>query len=487
MAERSRRQPAGPAEPIIVEGRVPPHDLDAEAAVLSAIMVDPVALDKVIDLLKAEHFYSEAHRQIYAAACELRSRGQPVDVVQVGTWLKSRERIAQVGGMGYLTEVLNAAPAVANVRAYAETIEKKARVRELIATCQRIAAQGYVDHGDADAFIQESAAKVHSIACASFRSEPEELHKILRTNFEELSAAAARGDEMTGVPTGFDRYDRMTAGLHDGDYTIVAGRPGMAKTSLALAFTLNVAASMAAGGSMTRGVVFFSLEMPKAQIGHRVLCSESRVDLAKMRTPTHLSMTDWTRMTEAAKQLGRLKIWVDDTPAVKLVEVAAKVRRLQTSFDVRDATTGHYRQRISLVVVDYLQLMSGTGDEQSREQEVGRLSRGLKAMAKELGVPVISLAQLNRAPEMRKDKRPVLSDLRESGSLEQDADNVVMLYRDEYYDPDSPERNITELIIAKQRNGPTGTAKVRFDREYTRFDNLAESEYPDDDRAGADA
>jgi replicative DNA helicase len=470
---------------------VPPHDLDAEAAVLSAVMIDERALDKVIDLLKAEHFYAEAHRQIYAAACDLRSSGQPVDIVQVGTWLKSRERIAQVGGMGYLTEVLNAAPAVANVRAYAVTIEKKARVRELIATCQRIAAQGYVDYGDADAFIQDAASKVHAIACATFRSEPTALIDILQENFEELSAAAARGEEMTGTPTGFTRYDRMTAGLHDGDLTIIAARPGMGKTALVLDIASNVAsvrvrdaAEAARSETVERGVVVFSLEMPRSQIGNRMVCSAGRVDLGKIRTPMHLAPSDWGRMTEGAKHLGALRIWIDDTPAISLVEIAAKIRRLQSMFDAVDPKTGKVRRRVALGILDYLQLMSGRGDERSREQEISMLSRGLKGLAKELRMPIIALAQLNRAPELRKDRRPVLSDLRESGAIEQDADNICFVYRDDYYNPDTAERNIAELIIAKQRNGPTGTAKVRFDREYTRFDNLAEGEWEERDPTG---
>jgi replicative DNA helicase len=467
--------------------------LDAEAAVLSAVMVDPSALDKVLEFLKAEHFYSEAHRQIYAAACELRSRGKPVDVVQVGTWLKDDGRIAQVGGMGYLTEILNAAPAVTNVRAYAETIEKKSRVRELIATCQRIAAQGYVDYGDADDFIQDSAAKVHAIACKTFRSEPAALIDILQENFEELSAAAARGEEMTGTPTGFTRYDRMTAGLHDGDLTIIAARPGMGKTSLVLDIASNVAsvrvrdaAEAARSEAVERGVIVFSLEMPKSQIGNRMVCSAGRIDLAKIRTPMHLAPSDWNRMTEGAQTLGALRIWVDDTPAITLLEAAAKIRRLQAMFDLNDPTTGKPKRRIALGIFDYLQLMRGRGDEDSREREISMLSRGLKALAKELGLPIIALAQLNRAPELRKDRRPVLSDLRESGAIEQDADNICFVYRDEYYNPDTADRNIAELIIAKQRNGPTGTAKVRFDREYTRFDNLAEGEWEERDRAGAD-
>jgi replicative DNA helicase len=476
--------------PLTIEGRVPPHDLDAEAAVLSAVMIDTLALDKVLEFLKPEHFYSEAHRRIYESAVALRAEGKPVDVVQIGTWLKNRERIAQVGGMGYLTEVLNAAPAVANVAAYGRTIHEKWRVRQLIATCQRVAAQGYIDYGEAQAFIDGAEQSVYEIARTPESSSVERLRDVVKKAFKQLNEAVKRGDRITGIPTGFDRYDRMTAGLHDGELTIVAARPGMGKTSFVLNVAVNVASPKQRESANDpnqrwedpgRGVVVFSLEMPREQIANRMVCSEARVDVSKIRTGL-LAPSDWSRLTQAAAFLHGLPVWIDDSPALGILELRAKVRRLQAEFDKTDED-GKKSQRIGLVVVDYLQLMRGRDGVNSREQEISEISRGLKGLAKELMVPVIALSQLNRAVETRseKSKRPQLSDLRESGAIEQDADNICFIYRDEYYNRETTaDRNVAELIIAKQRNGPTDTVRVRFDREYTRFDNLAEGDYPEE-------
>jgi replicative DNA helicase len=479
-------------EPLIIEGRVPPHDLDAEAAVLSALMLDTSALDRVLEFLKPEHFYSEAHRRIFEAAIELRSVGQPVDVVQIGTWLKNRDRIAQIGGMSYLTELLNAAPAVANVAAYGRTIHEKFRVRQLIATCQRVSAQGYLDYGEAQQYIDGAEQDIYEIARTPESSSVEKLLDVMKKSFKALTEAMQRGDRITGTPSGFDRYDRLTAGLHPGDLSIVAARPGMGKTSFVLNVATNVASPRGrenpnAKGEEGRwdepgpGVAVFSLEMPREQIANRMLCSEARVDVGKLRQG-HLGPQDWSKLTQAASYLGSLPIWIDDTPSLSILELRAKVRRLQAEFDRPDPNGGRPKKRIGLVIVDYLQLMKGRDGAQSREQEISEISRGLKGLAKELYLPVIALSQLNRAVETRseKSKRPQLSDLRESGAIEQDADNIVFIYRDEYYNREATtEPNIAELIIAKQRNGPTGTAKVRFDNAYTRFDNLADGEFED--------
>jgi len=472
-----------------IEGRVPPHDLDAEAAVLSAVMLDGQALDRVLEFLKPDHFYSEAHRRIFESAIELHRVGQPVDVVQVGSWLKSRDRLAQVGGMPYLTELLNAAPAVANVAAYGRTIHEKSRVRQLIMTCQRVAAEGYIDYGETQTFIDGAEQAIYEIARTPESSSVERLLDVMKKSFKQLTDAMQRGDRITGVSTGFDRYDRLTAGLHEGDLTIVAARPGMGKTSFVLNVAVNVASPKgreAATDPTQRwedpgvGVVVFSLEMPREQIANRMVCCEGKVDVGKVRQG-FLNQQDWNRLTQSASFLGGLPIWIDDTPALGILELRAKVRRLQAEFDRVDET-GRKIKKIGLVIVDYLQLMKGRDGVSSREQEISEISRGLKALAKELKVPVIALSQLNRAVETRseKSKRPQLSDLRESGAIEQDADNICFIYRDDYYNKEaSTEPNIAELIIAKQRNGPTGTVKVRFDREYTRFDNLAEGDYPD--------
>ena len=474
--------------PPVVEGRVPPHDLEAEAAVLSAAMLDTSAMDKITDL-KPEYFYSEAHRRIFEACVELKSMSQPVDVLQVQTWLRDRQRLAQIGGAGYLTEILDAAPFVTNVAAYASTIHEKYRIRQLILACQRVAATGYVDYGEAQGFIDGAEQAIYNIARTSSKQSVEKLIDVMKKSFKRLNDAVARGDRITGVPTGFDRYDRMTAGLHEGDLTIVAARPGMGKTS----FVLNLAANIASpkgrevdGDPSQRweeagvGCAIFSLEMPREQLANRMVCAEAKVDVSKMRTG-YLSPQDWSKLTQAASFLGGLPVWIDDSPGLSIIELRAKVRRLQSEYDTRD-DEGRKVRKLGCVIIDYLQLMKGRDGVQSREQEISEISRGLKGLAKELEVPVIALSQLNRAVETRseKSKRPLISDLRESGAIEQDADNIIFIYRDDYYNKeDSAEPNIAELIIAKQRNGPTGTAKVRFDKQWTRFDNLAEGEYED--------
>jgi replicative DNA helicase len=483
----------GQAEGIsAVEGRVPPHDLDAEGAVISAVMVDPGALDKVNEFLKPEHFYSEAHRRIFEACVELSSTGRPVDVVQVATWLRDRERLAQVGGMAYLTEVLNTAPAVANVTAYGKTIHEKWRVRQLILTCQRVTSQGYAGYGEAQSFIDGAEQAVYDIARTRESSSVYMLRDVMRDTFKKIEKANARGRRITGIATGFDRYDRMTSGLHDGELTIVAARPGMGKTSLVLNMAANVASPQqleSAHDPNERweepgyGVVVFSLEMPREQIVNRMLCSEAKVDVSRVRTGM-LTPSDWSKLTQAASHLGSLSIWVDDTPALALLELRSKVRRLQADYDRVDEATGEKKQRIGLVMVDYLQLMRGRENANSREQEISEISRGLKQLAKELSLPVIALSQLNRAVETRgeKSKRPQLSDLRESGAIEQDADNICFIYRDEYYNKETADRTVAELIIAKQRNGPTDTVRVKFDAQYTRFENLNEGEYSGDNQ-----
>jgi len=477
-----------PENPPTIEGRVPPHDLDAEAAVLSAAMLDPSALDKVVEL-KPEYFYSEAHRRIFEACVELKSSGSPIDVVQVGSFLKDRQRLAQVGGMPYLGQVLDAAPVVANVAAYGRIIHEKYRIRQLILACQRVSAQGYGDYGDPQAFIDGAEQAIYNLARTSSKQSVEKLLDVMKKAFAKLNDAVARGDRITGVSTGFDRFDRQTAGLHEGDLTIIAARPGMGKTS----FVLNLASNIAkpkhnelANDPSQRwdepgvGCAIFSLEMPREQLANRLVCAEARVDVSKMRTG-FLGPTDWNKLTMAASALGNLPIWIDDSSGLSLLELRSKVRRIQAEYDQRDES-GKKIRKLGCVIIDYLQLMKGRDGVTSREQEISEISRGLKGLAKELELPVIALSQLNRAVETRSDKskRPMISDLRESGAIEQDADNIIFIYRDDYYNPETPEQGVAELIVAKQRNGPTGTVKVRFDKQWTRFDNLAEGEFEDD-------
>ncbi|WP_437722352.1 replicative DNA helicase [Sorangium sp. So ce861] len=492
MMERRGQRPQR-IEPPIVAGRVPPHDLDAEAAVLSAILLHRDALDRVLEILKADHFYSEANSRIYEAAQELASAGTPIDIVSVASWLRDRERLAQVGGAAYLAQLADATPAVAHVGAHARVVYEKWRVRQLIATCQRVAAEGYGDVGVVQEFIDGAEQAVYQLARTPQGTSTQPIAQVLKAAFEQITAAAERGDRITGISTGFEKLDAKTAGLHDGDLSIVAARPGMGKTSFVLNLAVNVASPRTvsspgpdqAGHGIERhepgfGAAVFSLEMPREQLATRMVCSEGRVDVGKLRQG-FLQPDDWRRLTEAASFLSTLPIWIDDTPAISLLELRAKVRRIQAEYD-RPPSDGSSGRRVGLVVIDYLQLMKGRDGVSSREQEISEISRGLKQLAKELKVAVIALSQLNRAVETRttKDKRPQLSDLRESGAIEQDADNIIFIYRDEYYNPETTNhKGIAELIVAKQRNGPTGKVLTRFTSSCTRFDNLAPGDYPD--------
>jgi len=469
-------------EPPVVGGRVPPHDLDAEAAVLSAILLDRDALDRVLEFLKPDHFYSEANGRIFEAATKLALDGTPIDIVSVASWLRDREKLVQVGGAGYLAQLSDATPAVAHVGAHAKTVREKWRVRQLIATCQRIAAEGYGDTGAVQEFIDGAEQAVYELARTPESTAVVPIAHALKEAFQQITAAAARGDRITGRSTGYEKLDAKIAGLHDGDLTIVAARPGMGKTSFVLNLAVNIASPRAVeGGAQTMdGVAVFSLEMPREQLATRMVCSEGRVDLGKLRQGM-LQADDWRRLNEAASYLSSLPIWLDDTPAIGVLELRAKVRRMQAEYN-RPATPTTPERRLGLVVIDYLQLMKGRDGVASREQEISEISRALKGLAKELRIPVIALSQLNRAVETRstKDKRPQLSDLRESGAIEQDADTIIFIFRPEYYDENTPLKGVAELIIAKQRNGPTGKVLTKFAEAYTRFDNLDPRDYPAD-------
>lgn len=485
-------------EPPIIDGRVPPHDLDAEAAVLSAILLSREALDKVLEILKPEHFYSDANGRIYEAAQELAIGGRPIDIVSVASWFRDRDRVGQIGGLAYLGQLADATPAVAHIAEHAQAVYECWRMRSLIATCQRIAAQGYGDVGDRQTFIDGAEHDIYQLARTESRTTVQPVRQVLASAFKQITDAAERGQRITGISTGYDKLDGKTAGLHAGDLTIVAARPGMGKTSLVLNIGVNVASprvepQAANGGGEEHqepgyGVVIFSLEMPREQLAVRMVCAEGRVDVGKVRQG-FLQVDDWRRLTEAASYLSCLPLWIDDTSALGILELRAKVRRIQAEYNreavAADPARGIKAQperKVGLVVVDYLQLMKGSGNTGSREQEISEISRGLKALAKELAVPVIALSQLNRAVETRttKDRRPILSDLRESGAVEQDADTVIFIYRDEYYNPETTNaKGIAELIIAKQRNGPTGKVMTRFSASCTRFDNLAAGDYPE--------
>jgi replicative DNA helicase len=472
-------------------GRVPPHDLDAEGAVLSAILNERDSLDKVQELLQSQHFYSPANKRIYDACIALTQEGQPIDAITVAGWLKSREKLQEVGGVPYIARIVDAVPSVANVEAYARIVREKWRMRSLIATCQQVTAEGYGDVGQVQSFIDNAEQAIYAIARTPESSTVTPIRDAIVAVFKKLQEAGQRGARVTGISTGFTKLDRLTAGLHEGDLNIVAARPGMGKTSYVLNVAMNVAApyilqpeegsNEAPTEHPGAGVVVFSLEMPREQLAMRMVCSEGLVDVGKIRSGM-LQREDWNKLTQAASFLSQIPIWLDDTPAITVLDLRSKVRRIQAEWN-REAEEGKPERRLGLVVIDYLQLMKGRDGVNSREQEISEISRGLKQLAKELKVAVIALSQLNRAVETRagKDKRPQLSDLRESGAIEQDADSISFIYRDEYYNKEaSPFKGIAEIIVAKQRNGPTGTVPVKFTSAYTRFDNLSDEEIPEE-------
>ena len=470
-------------------GRVPPHDLDAEAAVLSAVMLSHEAFDRVAEFLRPEHFYSGANQRVFEAVLELQSESHPVDVVTVAGWLRDKNLLQQIGGTPYLAQLTDAIPTIAHVETHGRLVKEKWRLRRVIATCQDFAALGYGDCGEIQGFIDQTEQAIFDLARQPEGSKLTSLKHAIHGAFGILSEAAKRGGGITGMATGFIDLDRMCAGLHPGDLYIVAARPGMGKTS----FVLNLAAQLAetrrvqTEGSADpveefgTGVVFFSLEMPREQLAARMLASDARVDVSKIRSG-NIGKDDWINLTEAASRLGHLPLWLDDTPAISLLDVRARVRRLQAEVE-RRGSDGPKARKVGLVCIDYLQLMSGRPGVQNREQEISELSRGLKQLAKEMGVAVIALSQLNRSVETRttKDKRPQLSDLRESGAIEQDADTIMFIYRDDYYFPETTEPDVAEIIIAKQRNGPTGKFKLHFNKACTRFENRAPDTYEFDD------
>ncbi len=427
---------------------------------LGGILLENDAMNVVLEVLSLEDFYSEANAKIFDAMCELFRRNQPVDQVTLREALVHAGKLASVGGDEYLLSLTNTIPTVSNIKTHARIVREKSIVRNLIQVCHEVTARGYGDYGAVEEFLDEAESSVFAVARERARNPYEHVKEVVMRTFQEIHETANRGETITGLPTGFLLLDKLTAGMHAGDLIIVAGRPGMGKTS----FALNVAHN--ACHATKAPVAVFSLEMPKGQLVRRLLGAEARVDGNRIRTG-QLHKDDWPKLADAAGTLSELPIWIDDTPAITLLELRAKARRLRSEIG------------LSLLVVDYLQLMRSGSRNDSREQEISEISRSLKALAKELEIPIIALSQLNRGVESRgvKDKRPQLSDLRESGAIEQDADTIWFIYRDEVYNRDSEDRGVAEIIIGKQRAGPTGTCRVRFFSEYTRFDDLAEREY----------
>jgi replicative DNA helicase len=443
------------------QGNLPPHDLDAERAVLGGILLDGTGYATVSPLVAATDFYHPAHAVIFEAIQSVASRGDPIDVVTLAAELRSRERLNTVGGPQYLGELTDTIPTIAHIEQHGRIVADLAQVRRMIAAAHEITARGYGERGTADQFLDFAAARVFEIAQKRSKSSLVPLDQAIQEAFERIETTLQRGARITGIESGFRDLDTLTAGLHPGQLIIVAARPAMGKTSIVLNITAHSAQTSG------KPVLFFSLEMPRVELANRMMCAEARVDQTRLRTNL-LTQDDMTALTSAASKLFNLPIYIDDSGDLTLLDLRAKARRKKNEQD------------LSLIVIDYLQLMKASREGMdSREREISEISRGLKALAKELEVPIIALSQLNRSPETRpgKDRRPQLSDLRESGAIEQDADVVMFIYRDEVYNRDSEDKGIAEIIVAKQRNGPTETVRLRFVRELTKFENLAEDEH----------
>ncbi|MCE1247565.1 MAG: replicative DNA helicase [Firmicutes bacterium] len=444
-----------------IAAKLPPQDLEAEQAVLGSCMLDPMAGLKATEILpNAGDFYRESHQIIYNSILDLMNKSEPVDVLTVGNELRKRSKFEEVGGGEYLTELLNVMPTTANVEHYAKIVREKAIMRNLIYAGSAISDLGYKEQDDAGELLDRAESIVFNIAQKRITRDFDPLKDSLYTTYERISELYAHRSHVTGVPTNFKDFDQLTAGFQKSDLIILAARPAMGKTALALNIAMNAAVKS------KLPVAIFSLEMSKEQLALRFLCSSGEIDGNRLRTG-FLGEADWPRLTRAMNDLAEAPIYMDDTPHQSVLEMRSKARRLQKNYG------------LSMLVVDYIQLIRGTSTKSdNRVQELSEISRQLKGLAKELNIPVICLSQLSRKVEERPDKRPMLSDLRESGAIEQDADMVIFIYRDGYYKrgkgEDGKEKpdNVAEIIVAKHRNGPVGTVKLLFLGQYTRFDNL---------------
>ncbi|MBI5569507.1 MAG: replicative DNA helicase [Desulfomonile tiedjei] len=439
--------------------RVPPQFPEGERAVLGGLLIDNDALSKVMGLLTTEDFHREAHRIVFRAITDLFNRNEPVDWITLTASLKETGVLETVGGPAFLTDLADAVPSAANILHYAYKVKEKAVLRRLISASTEISTRCYEEHSNIDEFLDDAERIIFEIGEARIQTGFVHVQELMKESFETATRLYERKAYVTGVPSGFHDLDQMTAGFQSSDLIIVAGRPSMGKTS----FALNVAVNAAIEYGVTVGV--FSLEMSKDQIGLRMLCSKAKVNLKSLRTG-YLSDHDWSRLTLAVGNLSEAPLFVDDTPAINTLELRAKARRLKKE------------KGLGLIVVDYLQLMRAAFRSDSREKEISDISRSLKALAKELAVPVIALSQLNRKVEERPNKRPQLADLRESGAIEQDADVIVFIYRDEVYNKseDNPKKGEAEIIIGKQRNGPIGMVRVHFKAEFSSFYPLTQRE-----------
>lgn len=437
--------------------RVPPQNVEAEQSVLGAMMIEREAISKVSEIIRPEDFYREAHRLIYNAMMELFNKNEAVDLVTVVEILRRDDKLEVVGGISYVSALANSVPTAANVMYHARIVEEKALLRHLITTATHVAGMGYEANEDVTVIMDKAEKMILEVANRKAGQEFASIKNIIFDVFDRVSELYSSKGGITGLSTGFKDLDKLTSGLQPSDLILIAARPSMGKT----AFVLNIAQNVAI--KEKQAVAFFSLEMSKEQLVQRMLCAEAPIDAQRLRIG-ELENNDWDKLVRAADRLAAAPIFIDDTAGITVMEMRSKARRLKIEHDLQ------------LIIIDYLQLMQGSAGSsrsENRQQEISEISRSLKALARELKVPVVALSQLSRGVESRQVKKPMLSDLRESGSLEQDADIVAFLYREDYYDPETEHKNITDVIIAKHRNGPVDSIQLFFHKQFTKFSDLS--------------
>jgi replicative DNA helicase len=441
--------------------RVPPHDLEAERAVIGAMLVSEAAVASVAERLDAGDFYSEVHRIIYASMMRLYSRGDPIDQLTLTNELRSINEFERIGGRPYVFQIVESVPTAANAGRYADIVRGKALLRAVIDVGSRITEDAFREPENVSEALDSAEQLIYGVSNKTLREHLAPIKDLAPSTLEMIQRLYEQEGEVTGVETGFEDLDRLTTGFHKSDLVVLAARPAMGKTAMALN------AIWHASGEKKMPVAIFSLEMSKEQLVQRLISQTTRIPAQALRSG-NVKAEDWPKLVRGVAEVARAPIWIDDTAGVTLMEIRAKVRRLASQLNA----TGE--KPLSLVVVDYLQLMIGQGNRQeNRQQEIAEISRGLKVLARDLDVPVLAIAQLSRAVEARHDKRPLLSDLRDSGAIEQDADMVMFLYRDEYYNPESDDKGIAEVIVGKHRNGPTGKVQLAWLEQYTKFASLA--------------
>ena len=439
-------------------GRIPPHSLEAEQSILGAMILDKEAINTAIEKIHGDDFYSPANKEIFQAIISLFNKNEPVDLITLSEELKRRDMLENTGGVTYLADLSSSIATTANTKYYCEIVEEKSILRQLISSCGDIIGKSYEDSEEVNTIIEHAEKAVFDITQGRHKEGFSPLSEVLLSSFSQIEERAANQDELTGLTTGFIDLDNKLSGLQKSDLILLAARPSMGKTALGINIATNSALKADAK------VAIFSLEMSKEQLVQRIIAATAHVDLQKIISG-RLDENEWMEIINSMAPLSKANIFIDDTAGISLTELKAKCRRLKME------------QGLDLIMIDYLQLMELGGRQESRQQEISSISRGLKMIAKEMDCPVIALSQLSRAPELRSDHRPILSDLRESGAIEQDADIVMFLYRDDYYHEDSEKQNIGEIIIAKHRNGPTGNLELTFKKEYTKFVNMARENY----------